>query len=291
MNLLTKAFVPALSALAAFGQAPHTRPEFEVASIRQSAPPGQGGQVNVGVHVDGAQFRCTYLSLKDYIRMAYKVKDFQIIGPDWMHSARFDISATIPAGVPADQVPEMMQVLLADRFQLKFHHVSKEIPVYGLIPAKGGVKMTESAIDEADRGKAMVDVKASGGRNGTTVNFGNGSYFLFGSDKIEGKKLAMANLAESLGRFVERPIVDMTELKGTYDFTLQFSPEDFRAMMIRAALSAGVVLPPQALQALEGSSGDSVLNAFQTVGLKLDPRKAPFQVMVIDQLEKLPTAN
>src|SRR5690349_2234917 len=95
-------------AAAAFGQ---TRPEFEVASIRPSAPPG-AARIDIGVHVDGARVSCTYLSLKDYIGMAYRVKHYQIQGPDWIASERFDIAATLPSGSTRAQVGEMVQALL-----------------------------------------------------------------------------------------------------------------------------------------------------------------------------------
>src|ERR1700712_3975002 len=96
-------------------QTPAPHPEFEVASIKPSAPPGQG-QVNVGVHIDGARLSCTYLSLKDYIRVAYRVKEHQVVGPDWLASSRFDIAATLPAGTAREKVPDMLKTLLTDRF-------------------------------------------------------------------------------------------------------------------------------------------------------------------------------
>ena len=101
----------------------------------------------------------------------------------------------------------------------------------------------------------------------------------------------MTVLADTLTRFVDRPVVDATELKGTYDFTLEFSPEDFRAMMIRSAITAGVVLPPGVERLADGASGDSLFTAIQTLGLKLESRKAPLDALVIDQIQKAPTEN
>jgi len=83
----------------------------------------------------------------------------------------------------------------------------------------------------------------------------------------------------------------MTDLKGIYDFVLEFTPEDFRAMQIRAAIAAGVSLPPQALQLAESASGDSLFTSVEKLGLKLDSRKAPMEVLVIDHAEKTPTEN
>ena len=106
--------------LAAFAQ-----PSFEVASIRPSAPPGDD-KVKVGLHVDGAAVNFIYLSLKEYIATAYAVRDYQVVGPEWMASQRFDIAATLPAGSTQSQVQEMLQSLLAERFGLKLHRDSKD---------------------------------------------------------------------------------------------------------------------------------------------------------------------
>ena len=145
-----------------FSQTPPKRLEFEVASIKPSSQPD--GQVSVGVHIDGAQVRCTYLSLKDYIRMAYQVKDYQISGPDWLASERFDISAKLPAGAASDQVRDMIKTLLLDRFGLTMHRDSKEFPVYALVIAKGGPKLKESAPnpdgEPAEAAKGAINVTA-----------------------------------------------------------------------------------------------------------------------------------
>src|SRR5215471_17539270 len=101
--------VPAIAATAALlAQSAPPRPEFEVASVKPSVQAPTGTQVHVGVQIDGAQVHCTYLSLKDYIRIAYQVKEFQINGPDWIPSERFDIHAKLPEG-GRDQLREMLK--------------------------------------------------------------------------------------------------------------------------------------------------------------------------------------
>jgi uncharacterized protein (TIGR03435 family) len=86
-----------LCASAAFGQSP--RPQFEVASIKPSPPPSTGAdRMNIGLHLDGAQVHVGAFSLKDYLLMAFNVKIYQLEGPDWISSARFDIDAKIPSG-------------------------------------------------------------------------------------------------------------------------------------------------------------------------------------------------
>src|ERR1700736_6321462 len=138
MNATNKVLLVVFGAATAFAQdAP--RPEFEVATIRPSAQSPQDG-VTAGVRIDGAQIRCAFLTLKDYVGIAYRVKLYQISGPDWLASDRFDISATFPPGAPTSQLPEMMQSLIEDRFKVKIHREKKDLPVYVLEVAKGGPK-------------------------------------------------------------------------------------------------------------------------------------------------------
>jgi uncharacterized protein (TIGR03435 family) len=273
---------------------------FEVASVRASEPITTPG-VTAGVHIDGAQVRCVELSLRDYVRMAYKVKDYQIEGPEWMASARFDILAKLPEGATPEQVPQMVGALLADRFQMKMHRASKEFPVYGLVVAKGGLKLKPLPEDpEAEEtAKGTVNVVAGSTNGGTVIDLGKGSSISLGMSsangsgkgRIEAKKVTMAAFADVLARFTDRPVVDFTEVKGSYDFALEFAPEDFRAMMLRAAQIAGVALPPEALKLLDNASGDAMFAALETLGLKMEPRKASLEVLEIDHMEKTPSEN
>jgi uncharacterized protein (TIGR03435 family) len=290
MNATHTVILLVFGAAAAFAQdAP--RPEFEVATIRPSAPITQE-TVTAGVRIDGAQMRAALLTLKDYIGMAYRVKVYQISGPDWISSDRFDISATLPGGVPTTQIPEMMQRLLEDRFQVKIHREKKDFPVYALEVAKGGLKMQESAPDPANaNAKAPLNITGSGSGQGISVNLGRGSSYTFSNNKFEAKRLTMAAVVATLERFTDRPMIDMTDLKGSYDFALEVTPEDNRTMMIHAAVAAGVSLPPEALRLLDGASIASLFDALQKVGLKLDARKAPLDLLVIDEARKTPTDN
>jgi uncharacterized protein (TIGR03435 family) len=280
---------------ALFAQTPPARLEFEVASIKPSAegPANGSAPVHVGIQIDGAQAHCTYLSLKDYIRIAYQVKEYQVTGPDWMASQRFDIHAKLPDN-GRGQFREMLQNLLEDRFQLKIHRASKDFPVYAVVVGKGGLKLKESPLDpetDGDGGKNGVNVSAEGGAKGTTVKFGRGAYYSLANNKFEARKLSMPILADSIGRFVERPVVDMTELKGTYDITLEFTPEEYRTLLIRTALSAGVNLPQEVVRLLEGSSDEALFKGLQELGLKLESRRAPLEVLVVDSASKDPIQN
>ena len=269
----------------AFGQA-SPRPEFEVAAVRpaQTQTPGQ----NIGLHIDGAQVRCTNLSLKDYIGMAYRLKFYQIVGPDWLASEKFDISAKLPSDAAASLIPEMLQALLADRFEMKAHRDARDLAVYMLEAAKGGIRMKEAPPVAA---AGAVNIAAGGSQAGVGVDLGGGSFFSFGNNRLEGKKLTMAALADTLGRFMDGPVVDGTGLKGAYDLTLELSPEDYQAMMVRSALLVGVLLPPEAVRFAEGNSSASLATALLKVGLTTQPRKAPLEVLVIDHMLKAPGEN
>jgi uncharacterized protein (TIGR03435 family) len=295
MNAIARVILSGLLSFAALAQDVRPRAEFEVASIRASADQNGLDRVNVGLKIDGAQVRCTYMALKDYIGMAYDVEYYRISGSDWLASQRFDIVAKLPAGTGRAEIPAMLATLLAERFHLKVHRETKDFPVYGLVLGKGELKLKESQIDSTPAGNGggpgPIDVAASGGRGGVTVNLGPGTTFTAGNNRIECRKLTMASFVVGMTRFLDRPAVDMTGLTKSYDFTLSFSPEDFSAMMVRSALAAGVVLPPQAMKALEYSSGDSLFNAVQAVGLKLESRKAPLEVVVVDHVDKTPTEN
>jgi uncharacterized protein (TIGR03435 family) len=286
---MPKATLAILLAASAFAQSP----QFEVASIKPFDPSAPG-QVLGGVHVDGAQIRVAGLSLRDLLAMAYKIKATLITGPDWTATERFDISATLPAGSARAQLPEMMQALLAERFHVKVHNDKKEFPIYALLVGKGAMKMKESAPDsdaDKDEPKGAGGVVSTSAGNGINVNYGHGSSYTFANNRFDAHKLTMAIFAGNLERFADRQIVDMTGLKALYDFAFDVMPEDYRAMLLRSAVWAGVNLPPQAQKMLDDSSPAALGDALQQIGLKLEARKAPLDVLVIDEALKTPTAN
>jgi len=285
-------FAALLCASAAVAQGP--RQEFEVASIKPSDTSAVD-RMNVGVHLDGAQVHVGSFSLKDYLLMAYDIKIYQLEGPDWISSARFDVDAKVPSGVEKPDIRAMMRSLLEDRFGLKTHKGSKDLPVYALTVASDGLKMQESKVDPSDppftRGSASsVDVKASGSREGVNLNYGHGTTFAFANNKIEGRRLIMPLFVDILGRFTDRPVIDKTNLDAAYDFTIDLSQEDYMAMLIRSAVNAGVTLPPEAMR-LMNSSDDTLVMALRRLGLKLENRKAPVDTIVVDEMRKTPSEN
>lgn len=276
--------------ITAWAQAPV---QFDVATIKpvEAIIAGAGQRVNVGVHVDGSQFNASAMTVRELLAVANKIRMYQVDGPDWMTSDRFDMNAKIPEGIKLDNdnLMKMLDGLLVERFAIKSHRIQKEFPVYALVQMKDGIKAKEAPLDPVDaRG---VTVGGTGSAAGTVISLGRGSSLSVGGNRIEGKKFGMQALADTLARFVEKPVVDQTGLTATYDLALELSPEDFQALMIRSAVAAGVTLPPQALKLLDVASGDSLHEALAKVGLKLESKKVPLDVLVVDSINHTPTEN
>ncbi|HYW45484.1 MAG TPA: TIGR03435 family protein [Bryobacteraceae bacterium] len=320
-----------LAAGLVFGQAPAAGPAFEVATIKPAAPLNPAmvasGKLHVGVSIDAARVDIGFLSLSDLIRTAYRVKTYQVSGPDWMATERFDILAKMPEGASKDQVPEMLQALLADRFKLTIHRDSKDQPVYALLVGKNGPRLKESPPDTDTPAAAGPDGAPSGpaapaGGGGVTVNTGNGPVRVSGS--MEGKgmvvsggpngqtkmsmgpggtmhletlKMTMAGFAEVLSRFVDRPVVDMTGLKGNYQVAFDLTMEDLKnvarasGMMVPGMGGAGGEPGKAPADAASDPAGSSIFSNVQQLGLKLESRKQPVELIVVDHLEKTPTEN
>jgi uncharacterized protein (TIGR03435 family) len=311
----------ALTASALYGQTPAAAPAFEVASIKPVDMPGPAaaasGKIHAGMKIDASRVDIGLFSLTDLICKAYDVKKYQVSGPDWLNGQRFDVIAKMPEGATKEQVPQMLQALLAERFKLVIHHDKKEQSVYALVVGKGGSKMKEAdplptatpapteaggPAPPASTGSSEVTFKASAG--GAVVNDGKGgqqkvSMGADGKIHIENSRANMTEFAEGMSGFVDRPVVDMTELKGFYQVTLELSMQD----MMNAARKAGVNMP--APPSSGGTGGDaarpadaagdstpsSIFASLQGLGLKLEPRKLPVDLIVVDKVEKMPTDN
>ena len=277
-----------VAASTAFAQA---KPAFEVASIRPSADQVTG--VRVGFQATGSQVRVTGMSIKDYVGIAFGTRPQQIEGPEWIGSQRFDVVATIPDGVPSSQATAMLRTLLEDRFQLKVHRESKDLPVYVLGVPKAGARLTESKPDPNATAEPAGTVNVSGGGNntGVGVNIGGGRSFAVADNQVQIRGMQMRDVAEVLTRFVDRVVVDQTGLTKTYDITLDLTPDEFNAIRIRSAVNAGVPLPPQAMRLLDNASPDTLSAPLSKFGITFEARKAPLEVVVIDSVLKTPTEN
>ena len=218
-------------------------PAFEVATVKPSVAPIDG-RLNGQLTRSPGRVSYDYVSLENLLAQAYRIKNFQISGPDWLRSERFDIVAKMPVDTSDDQLMLMLQKLLAERFQLVFHTETRAMGAYALVPAKGGSKL-----------KAVDDAQA----NGIRTTSGPGGSHLSG-------KMGMTYLAGLLSNMVDRPVVDMTEIKGIYDVDLEWSDR-----------ADG---PPSLFSAIQ-----------EVLGLRLDAVKTPVDVYVIDHVERAPTEN
>jgi uncharacterized protein (TIGR03435 family) len=235
-------------------------PQFEVATIKPSNPDRQGR----GIRVRGREFSTINTTLTSLITFAYGIHPKQIVGaPAWIDSDKFDITAQPDQpGRPSDkQWKAMLQALLADRFQLKFHHDKRELAVYSLVVTEKGSKLTKSQGDPD----------------------GLPGLFFRGLGQLT---VTNANMPDFCGLMqsavLDRPVVDQTGLKGRWDFTLNWTPDEsqFAGM--------GVKVPPPSDKP---DAPPGLFTAIQEqLGLKLDATKSLVDVLIVDKVEK-PSAN
>ena len=241
-------------------------PSFDAASIRPAAPP-------VGPFLPGSRPVCpvtgcggpgtgsperitfTFVSLKNLIQAAYNVRSpHHIEAPAWMESATFDIVANVPPGATRDQANLMLQNLLAERFQLKVHRSTRDLPIYALVVAKNGPKL-KVAVDDPNAPKPR------------------GTLWSGGRKRFEFDGWTMASFARTLESDVDRPVIDVTRLKGTYDIRLEFAET-------RSAFGAPDPQTPELFTALT-----------EQLGLRLESRRGPVVVLVVDSALRQPTEN
>lgn len=238
-------------------------PSFEVATIKPSKP----GQQGKGFGFRGRQFITMNTNLNDLIAFAYGLHAKQIVGaPDWFGTDLYDIAGVpdVPGRPNIKQSGIMMQKLLADRFQLKFHHEQKVLSVYTITVAHGGPKMKKSTAGPDD-----------------------GEGFMFrGLGDLIVRNMTMAGFATWMQSGVmDRPVVDQTGLKDRYDFTLKWTPDESQFAQFRGT---GVKMPAATN---DPNAPPGLYTAIQEqLGLKMEATKAPDDVIVIDHVEK-PSAN
>ena len=282
-----------------FGQTP----SFEVASIRPSQPidPAmlQSGKVHRGMMISGNRVDIGNFRLMQLIMKAWDVEMYQVQGPPWLMTGQaFDIVADFPEGATKEQVPGMLQKLLADRFKLQVHMDKQPHDVYALVVQQDGSKLKESALapdtaPEGVTGSSTTSINQDK-NGGAVVTDGTGSKYTM-TPSPDGRMMhyeasgsTMAEWLKALSPLSDRPIVDETGLKGRYDVTMDISMQD----LMTAVRSAGANVPPPAAggtDALEPSG--SLFTAIKSMGLKLERRKVPMLVVVVDHCEKMPTPN
>jgi uncharacterized protein (TIGR03435 family) len=292
----------------AFGQSDAPAPAFEVASVKVSAPLPPGVMMfNMGgAPIDPGRIDYKGINLRSLIARAYGVKDFQVEGPQWLEDSRYDIVATIPKGSNTEQINLMMQGLLKERFKLALHRESKPLAVYTLSVAKGGPKL--KAVDAASLAAASPPLPpgalpppppppGTGGPGGRGMGLGIRMMIGPNNRRMNGNA-TMKRLCDMLSNLTDRPVVDLTELTGTYEIDLSWTPDENENMGGRmAGLRVGLPPPPPPAGGNiqpDGASdpGLSLAQTLQTnYGLKLEAKKNPADILVIDRAEKVPTEN
>ena len=242
----------------ALAQSPMDSTTFEVASIRPNAADDNRFMFRGGPGLTAAGVTLKFLVVHAYDVLAYQISG----GPGWMSTDRWDIRAkagNIKIRLQSEQFLTMLRALLADRFQLKVHSETKEMSVYALVVAKNGPKLTPR----------------SGPSQDTRVGWGSLSL----------QKGGTAALAYWLSRQLGRTVIDKTELKGEYNFKLEWQPEPGGGVE-----ALGLPPNPQPSQPAD-TNRPSIFTAVQEqLGLRLDARKRPVEIIIVDHAER-PSEN
>jgi uncharacterized protein (TIGR03435 family) len=249
---------PQLHAQAPQGAAPPL--SFEVASIKLTKPGALTG--GLGPLAGGQTYIAANVSLRTLITTAYNVADNQLSGlPGWASSLGFDLEAKTGRPVTREERLLMMQTLLAERFKLKLHLETKQVPVYVMVVEKTGAKLQENT-------------------NGAQSGMRRGD-----KGKMVGQNVPMSLFVWYLQNvwMVDRPVLDHTGLKGSYDWELEFSPEQSGPQ--------GLGDKPNAAPAPDPSNRPPLLDALRMqLGLRLEPQKGPAQFIIVDHVE-MPSEN
>jgi uncharacterized protein (TIGR03435 family) len=252
-------------------------PSFEVASIRPGVflPPGPTGVLRTGSHGgpgtdDPENYSARNVTLASLVLRAYGLKNYQLSGPNWMDSARYDIAAKVAAGATTAQFKLMLQGLLVDRFTLKFHYQKKEFSGYQLSLAKGGLKLVDAVNlrNLSSPPKSVIAKAATAEGDGNINDLVIKQYV---GRVLTGRSTTMSNLAYNLESSLGSvPVVDVTGLTDAYDFVLPYDP-------------------PVATLSDVPSSFPSIFTVLQSVGLNLEAKKMPLDVLVVDRIQQTPS--
>jgi uncharacterized protein (TIGR03435 family) len=289
---------------------------FDAASVKPATPPtpnGRGMVMFAGPSggpgtKDPGRINYPYMSLKNLLMNAYDVKNYQITGPGFLDTERFDIIATMPPETTKEQFRVMLQNLLAERFKLTVHRETKELPMYELSVARGGPKMKESPpvaptadTDAPSQPPPPLPSQPKIGPDGFPIlpmpTGGRGGIFTMmmpGRARLMATRQTMQDLAARLTSQLNRPVTDATGLSAKYDFTLTFAPDGVMGPM-------GMAPPPppppgaggnDSVFVPEGEAPPTLFAAIQAqLGLKLEAKKGNVEIIVVDHIEKTPTEN
>ncbi len=270
----------------AFGQSA-ALPRFEVVSIKPNA---QGGSDIQGLGIvrvlPGGRLSAEKAQLRYLIQNAYGLRAFQLTGgPGWIDSAHFDIEAKADGDPSPAQMRLMMQALLADRFKLTAHRETKELPVYELTAAKGGLKLEQpkpgSCVAPDPNAPPMPPAPGQPAPCGRILMTMSPT-----GARMRGANVTMAELVRILSNVLARTVVDKTGFTGSFDIQLEFAPD-----MVLAGLPRPPTADPSSVAPSADTAGPSLFSAVQEqLGLKLESAKGPVEVLIIDHVER-PSGN
>lgn len=247
--------------------AQETKLEFEAASIKPvtGARNSSGCEGGPGSN-DPTTFRCQNISLTFLLIYAFQVNYDQVQGPDWMKSQSFDVVARVAPGSTYDQFTVMLQHMLAARFGLSAHRETKEVTRFQLVVAKGGAKLKPAAQDSAAQNPPGAQEK-----EGYPALGKQGMAIADGRARFKDPHAEMNAVAGMLSGQLGRPVMNATNIEGAYDVDLVWVTE---------------------ARAAQGDSGPTLMRAIQEqLGLKVESSKGPYEYLVVDHMEKQPTAN
>lgn len=259
---------------------------YDVVSIK----PNKSGNETATLLASRNGFIARSITLRSLIGDAYRVADHQISGaPDWLNSEKYDIEAKMDSST-ADELRKftkdqtkierlrMLQSILSDRLKLTVHRETKELPIYALVVAKDGPKLHEAKPgDTYPNGIKGPDGIGRPGYMNQTIGAGGRSEFI-------GQGITMASLVGLLSEQLHRTVLDKTGLAGNYDFKLEWTVDENQTLK-------GIDGDPMPDSPTADSSGPSIFTAIQDqLGLKLESKKGPVEILVIDHVEK-PSEN
>ena len=219
-----------------------------------SVKPNNTGLNSGSISRSGGRITLDNVSLRECVMFAYSIplgREYELVGPGWLEAEKFDIAATFPPATSRGLVRDMVRNLLAERFGLKVHRESRNLKAYALVKARGGPKLTQSVSGDNDDDS-----------------------FTFREGHVTVRAMSMASFADRLSGsafHLDRPVVDRTGIVGAYDFTLEWAPNGL---------------------SVDERPGASLFTAIQEqLGLKIDAQRIAASILVVDQINKVPSSN
>ncbi len=232
--------IGAVALIPLYCQTPVASPQFEVASVKLVS--GRSGEAALlRMETTGTRASYSNVTLEFLISVAYGISDKRISGiPSAVESARYDVVANVPPNTSKEDIPLMLQRLLADRLKLEVRHETSTVPAYDLVAAPKGPKLERPQAEHSGPNQIVPG-------------------------EIMESRVPLAVIGDAISRVVGRPVIDKTGLEGLFDFHLTWGPED---------------------------TGPSIFTTLQEQrGLKLQPSKAPVDVLVVTHADRVPTEN